>query len=52
MANKIENKPEVKIKQTSRVKPDWLKTQIPGDGKYKDMIKLVRKQIAYDLWKR
>ena len=42
MANKIENKPEVKIKQTGRVKPDWLKTQIPGDGKYRDLVKMVR----------
>ncbi len=42
MANKIENKPPVIIKQKSRVKPDWLKTQIPGDGKYAEMLKLVR----------
>ncbi len=42
MANKIENKPLVKIKQTKRVKPDWLKTQIPGDGKYAEMLKLVK----------
>lgn len=49
MANKIENKPEVKIKQTSRVKPDWLKTQIPGDGKYKEMIKLVRENKLHTI---
>lgn len=42
MANKIENKPLVKIKQNKRLKPDWLKTQIPGDGKYADMLKLVK----------
>lgn len=42
MANKIENKPEVKIKQSSRVKPDWLKTQIPGNGEYRKLIQLVR----------
>lgn len=42
MANKIENKPHVKIKQNKRVKPDWLKTQIPGDGKYAEMLKLVK----------
>jgi lipoic acid synthetase len=42
MANNIENKPAVKIKQKSRVKPDWLKTQIPGDGKYSEMLKLVK----------
>ncbi|MDA8930468.1 MAG: lipoyl synthase [Bacteroidia bacterium] len=42
MANKIENKPLVKIKQTKRIKPDWLKTQIPGDGKYAEMLKLVK----------
>lgn len=42
MANKIENKPKVKIKQNKRIKPDWLKTQIPGDGKYAEMLKLVK----------
>jgi len=42
MANKIENKPQVKIKQNKRIKPDWLKTQIPGDGKYAEMLKLVK----------
>ena len=42
MANKIENKPLVKIKQNKRIKPDWLKTQIPGDGKYAKMLKLVK----------
>jgi lipoic acid synthetase len=42
MANKIENKPEVKIKQNRRLKPDWLKTQIPGEGKYSEMLKLVK----------
>tara|TARA_B100000497_G_scaffold105799_1_gene122284 strand:- start:744 stop:1634 length:891 start_codon:yes stop_codon:yes gene_type:complete len=42
MANKIENKPQVKIKQNKRIKPDWLKTQIPGDGKYAQMLKLVK----------
>ena len=42
MANKIENKPLVKIKQNKRIKPDWLKTQIPGDGKYAEMLKLVK----------
>lgn len=42
MANKIENKPLVKIKQSKRIKPDWLKTQIPGEGKYSEMLKLVK----------
>ena len=42
MANKIENKPKIKIKQNKRIKPDWLKTQIPGDGKYAEMLKLVK----------
>lgn len=42
MANKIENKPLVKIKQSKRLKPDWLKTQIPGEGKYAEMLKLVK----------
>jgi lipoic acid synthetase len=42
MANNIENKPAVKIKQNKRIKPDWLKTQIPGDGKYAEMLKLVK----------
>jgi lipoic acid synthetase len=49
MPNKIENKPEVKIKQTQRVKPDWLKTQIPGDGKYRDMLKLVRENKLHTI---
>ncbi len=42
MANKIENKPLVKIKQSKRIKPDWLKTQIPGEGEYAKMLKLVK----------
>jgi lipoic acid synthetase len=42
MANKIENKPAIKIKQNRRLKPDWLKTQIPGEGKYSEMLKLVK----------
>jgi lipoic acid synthetase len=42
MANKIENKPPVKIKQTKRIKPDWLKTAIPGGEKYSEMLKLVK----------
>ena len=49
MPNKIENKPEVKIKQTERVKPDWLKTKIPGDGKYRDMLKLVRENKLHTI---
>lgn len=49
MANKIENKPEVKIKQQSRMKPDWLKTQIPGDGKYSDMLKMVREKKLHTI---
>ena len=49
MANKIENKPLVKIKQTKRVKPDWLKTQIPGDGQYADMIKLVKQNNLHTI---
>ena len=42
MANKIENKPHVKIKQDRRVKPDWLKVQIAGNGEYAKMKKLVK----------
>lgn len=49
MANKIENKPLVKIKQSKRVKPDWLKTQIPGDGKYADMLKLVKENKLHTI---
>ncbi len=49
MANKIENKTLVKIKQNKRVKPDWLKTQIPGDGKYADMLKLVKKNELHTI---
>jgi len=42
MANKIENKPPVKIVQKSRVKPDWLKVDIAGGGKYSEMKNLVK----------
>ncbi len=49
MANNIENKPLVKIKQTKRLKPDWLKTQIPGDGKYADMLKLVKENKLHTI---
>lgn len=49
MANKIENKPLVKIKQNGRVKPDWLKTQIPGDGKYAEMLKLVKENKLHTI---
>jgi lipoic acid synthetase len=42
MANKIENKPTVKIIQKSRVKPDWLKVDIAGGGKYSEMKNLVK----------
>lgn len=49
MANKIENKPLVKVKQTKRIKPDWLKTQIPGEGKYADMLKLVKENKLHTI---
>lgn len=49
MPNKIENKPLVKIKQKKRVKPDWLKTQIPGDGKYAEMLKLVKENKLHTI---
>lgn len=49
MANKIENKPLVKIKQNKRVKPNWLKTQIPGDGKYAEMLKLVKENKLHTI---
>ena len=49
MPNKIENKPHVKIQQNKRVKPDWLKTQIPGDGKYSEMLKLVKKNKLHTI---
>lgn len=42
MANKIENKPDVRIRQDKRVKPDWLKVKIAGDGEYAKMLKLVK----------
>jgi lipoic acid synthetase len=42
MANKIENKPPIIIKQSKRIKPDWLKTSIPGGEKYSEMLKLVK----------
>ena len=43
MANKIENKEPVKIVQKGRVKPDWLKVDIAGGGKYSEMKNLVQK---------
>mgnify|MGYP000604450088 FL=1 len=43
MANKIENKAPVKIVQKKRVKPDWLKVDIAGGGKYSEMKDLVQK---------
>ena len=49
MANKIENKPAVKVKQNRRIKPDWLKTQIPGDGKYSEMLKLVKENKLHTI---
>ena len=49
MANNIENKPLVTIKQNKRLKPDWLKTQIPGDGKYADMLKLVKENRLHTI---
>ena len=49
MATKIENKPLVKIKETKRLKPDWLKTQIPGEGKYSEMIKLVKENNLHTI---
>ncbi|MFT4521594.1 MAG: lipoic acid synthetase [Bacteroidia bacterium] len=42
MANKIENKEPVKIIQKKRVKPDWLKVDIAGGGKYSEMKNLVK----------
>lgn len=42
MPNKIENKPDVKIRQNKRVKPDWLKVKIAGDGKYAEMLRQVK----------
>ncbi len=42
MANKIENKAPVKIVQKTRVKPDWLKVDIAGGGKYSEMKSLVK----------
>ncbi len=42
MANKVENKEAVKIKQDRRIKPDWLKTSIPGGKRYVDMLTLVK----------
>ncbi len=49
MANKIENKPAVQVKQNRRIKPDWLKTQIPGDGKYSEMLKLVKENKLHTI---
>ncbi len=42
MPNKIENKPEVKVRQNKRVKPDWLKVEIAGGGEYSKVKKLVK----------
>lgn len=49
MANKIENKPPIKIKQTKRLKPDWLKTAIPGGEKYSEMLKLVKENNLHTI---
>lgn len=49
MPNKIENKPTVKLKQTKRMKPDWLKTKIVGDGKYKEMLDLVNEHELHTI---
>ncbi|MBI1306782.1 MAG: lipoyl synthase [Bacteroidetes bacterium] len=42
MPNKIENKEAVVIRQKKRVKPDWLKVEIAGGGKYAEMKDLVK----------
>jgi lipoyl synthase len=42
MANNIENKEPIKIRQTKRIKPDWLKVDIAGGGKYAEMKSLVK----------
>ena len=47
MANKIENKPPVKIVQKSRVKPDWLKVDIAGGGKYSEIEKSREKNTDF-----
>lgn len=49
MANNIENKPDVKIRQNKRVKPDWLKVQIPGNGKYAEMLNLVKENKLHTI---
>ncbi|MCB9262546.1 MAG: lipoyl synthase [Flavobacteriales bacterium] len=49
MANKIENKEPVKIVQNKRVKPDWLKVNIAGGGKYAEMKDLVTKHKLHTI---
>lgn len=49
MANKIENKPPIIIKQSKRIKPDWLKTSILGGEKYSEMLKLVKDNNLYTI---
>lgn len=49
MPNKIENKPEVKIKHKQRLKPDWLKTAIPGGETYVQMLKLVNENNLHTI---
>lgn len=49
MANKIENKPDVKIVQKERVKPNWLKVEIPGGGKYREIKSLVQEHKLHTI---
>jgi lipoyl synthase len=42
MANNIKNTEPIKIRQTKRIKPDWLKVDIAGGGKYAEMKSLVK----------
>ncbi|MCB0734752.1 MAG: lipoyl synthase [Flavobacteriales bacterium] len=49
MPNNIENKEPVVIRQDKRIKPDWLKVEIAGGGKYSEMKKLVKEHNLHTI---
>lgn len=49
MANKIQNKEPVILKQTKRIKPDWLKVDIAGGGKYFEMRNVVKENTLHTI---
>lgn len=49
MPNNIENKEKVLIRQKGRVKPDWLKVDIAGGGRYGEMRGLVKEHNLHTI---